>query len=93
MQEHLRAAELDRVRKSRLALESRLQALQARVEPEFLFRTLSHVRDLYDRDVVLGSPARASKMLDDLIAYLRAAMPHVRDTSSTVAQEVELPRA
>ena len=93
MQEHLRAAELDRVRKSRLALESRLQALQARVEPEFLFRTLSHVRDLYDRDVVLGSPARASKMLDDLIAYLRAAMPHVRDTSSTVAQEVELARA
>ena len=93
MQEHLRAAELDRARKARLALESRLQALQARVEPGFLFRTLSQVRDLYDRDVVLASVVRASKMLDDLIAYLRAAMPHMRDTSSTVAQEVDLARA
>ena len=93
MQEHLRAAELERVRKSRLALESRLQALQARVEPRFLFKTLSQVRDLYDRDIVLASVVRASKMLDDLIAYLRAAMPHMRDTSSTVAQEVELARA
>jgi LytS/YehU family sensor histidine kinase len=32
-------------------------------------------------------------MLDELIAYLRAAMPHMRDTSSTVAREVELARA
>ncbi|MGE5170097.1 MAG: sensor histidine kinase [Rudaea sp.] len=93
MQEYLRAAELDRVRKARLALESRLQALQARVEPGFLFRTLSQVRDLYDRDVVLASVIRASKMLDDLIAYLRAAMPHMRDTASTVEREIELARA
>jgi len=93
MQEYLRAAELDRVRKARLALESRLQVLQARVEPGFLFRTLSQVRELYDRDVVLASMVRASKMLDDLIAYLRAAMPLMRDTSSTVEQEVALARA
>ena len=32
-------------------------------------------------------------MLEDLIAYLRAAMPLMRDTSSTVAQEIELARA
>jgi sensor histidine kinase YesM len=93
MQQHLREAELERLRKSRLALESRLQALQARVEPAFLFTTLSQVRDLYDRDGVLSSLVRASKMLDDLIAYLRAAMPHMRDTSSTVAQEAALARA
>jgi hypothetical protein len=30
---HLHAAELDRIRRSKLALESRLQAMQARVEP------------------------------------------------------------
>ena len=30
---HLQAAELDRIRRAKLALESRLQALQARVEP------------------------------------------------------------
>ncbi len=87
-EEHLRAAELDRIRKSRLALESRLQAMQARVEPQFLFNTLAQVRELYDRNA-----APAAKMLDDLIAYLRAAMPHMRDTSSTIGQEIALARA
>jgi LytS/YehU family sensor histidine kinase len=42
---------------------------------------------------VPASVVRASKMLDDLIGYLRAAMPHMRDSSSTLAQEVELARA
>ena len=89
----LHDAELDRIRRSRRALESRLQAMQARVEPEFLFNTLDQVERLYDRDVVLASMVRASRMLDDLIAYLRAAMPQMRDTSSTVGQEIELARA
>jgi hypothetical protein len=84
----MRAAELDRIRRSKWALESRLQAMQARVEPQFLFNTLLHVERLYEIDVIL-----ASRTLDDLIAYLRAAMPLMRDTSSTVAQELELARA
>jgi hypothetical protein len=85
---HLHAAELDRIRRSKLALESRLQAMQARVEPQFLFNTLAQVERLYARDPVLGG-----RMLDDLIGYLRAAMPHMRDTSSTVVQEIDLARA
>jgi len=84
----LRAAELDRIGRSRIALESRLQAMQARVEPQFLFNTLAQVEQLFEVDRPL-----AARMLDDLIAYLRAAMPAMRDTSSTVAQEVELARA
>jgi hypothetical protein len=84
----LRAAELDRIRRSKLALESRLQAMQARVEPQFLFNTLLQIERLYEFDREL-----AARMLDDLIAYLRAAMPLMRDTSSTVAQEFELARA
>ena len=84
----LRAAELDRIDRSRIALESRLQAMQARVEPQFLFNTLAQVERLYRLDARL-----AAQMLDDLIAYLRAAMPLMRDTSSTVAQEIELARA
>ena len=84
----LRAAELDRIRRSKLALESRLQAMQARVEPQFLFNTLAQVERLYELD-----PALAAHMLDDLIAYLRAAMPLMRDTSSTLAQEIALARA
>jgi LytS/YehU family sensor histidine kinase len=86
--ERLQAAELDRIRRSKLALGSRLQAMQARVEPQFLFNTLAQVERLYELDAKL-----AARMLDDLIAYLRAAMPLMRDTSSTVAQEFELARA
>jgi len=84
---YLHSAELDRIRRSKLALESRLQAMQARIEPQFLFNTLAQVERLYELD-----PSLAGRMLDDLIAYLRAAMPMMRDTSSTVAQEVELAR-
>ena len=82
------AAEIDRARSAKRALESRLQAMQARVEPQFLFNTLAQVRDLYRTD-----PARGELMLDELIAYLRAAMPKMRDTSSTLGQELELVRA
>jgi hypothetical protein len=84
----LREAELEHLRKSKLALESRLQAMQARVEPQFLFNTLSQVERLYELDRSIGQ-----RMLDDLIVYLRAAMPLMRSTSSTVAQELELARA
>ena len=83
----LHAAELDRIHRSRISLESRLQAMQARVEPQFLFNTLAQVERLYE----LRSPL-AGTMLDDLIAYLRAAMPLMRDSSSTVGQEIELAR-
>jgi hypothetical protein len=80
-------AELARTHARRRTLEARLQAMQARVEPQFLFNTLAQVKRLYELDPVL-----AERMLDDLIGYLRAAMPHMRDTASTVAQEVELAR-
>jgi hypothetical protein len=86
--ERRREAELARARARRRTLESRLQAMQARVEPQFLFNTLAQVKQLYELDTPL-----AERMLDDLITYLRAAMPHMRDTASTVAQEVELARA
>jgi hypothetical protein len=84
----LRAAELGRASSRRRTLESRLQAMQARVEPQFLFNTLAQVRELYEQDVVV-----AGRMLDDLIAYLRAALPHLRDSSSTLGQEIALVQA
>jgi hypothetical protein len=84
----LQAAERDRIRRGRVALETRLQAMQARIEPRFLFNTLSQVERLFAIE-----PARAASMLEHLIAYLRAAMPQMRDTSSTVANEIDLVRA
>ena len=84
----LATAELERTRKAKHMLESRLAAMQARVEPRFLFNTLAQVQHLYQ-----ANPALGERMLDELIAYLRAAMPRMRDTSSTLLQEIELARA
>jgi len=84
----MHAAELERAHAAKRTLESRLQAMQARVEPQFLFNTLAQVRELYRANAVRGE-----RMLDELIAYLRAAMPRIRDTSSTVGQEIDLVRA
>jgi hypothetical protein len=81
----LHAAQLERAGEARRLLESQLQAMQARIEPQFLFDTLGRIGQLYVIDRTLGD-----RMLDDLIAYLRVAMPQMRDTSSTLARELEL---
>ena len=81
-------AEIARLESRRRTLESKLQAMQARVEPQFLFNTLAQVRQLYESDA-----SKAGRMLDDLIAYLRAALPHLRESSSTLGKEVALARA
>jgi hypothetical protein len=73
---------------SRQLMEARLQALQAQVEPHFLYNTLANVQALTEVD-----PPAANKMVGHLIEYLRAALPKMRETSSTVGQEVELARA
>jgi hypothetical protein len=87
-QTRLRAAEIDRAVAARRVAESRLQAMQARVEPAFLFNTIAQVKRLHEHD------ARRSKlMLDDLIAYLRVAMPQMRSTTSTLGQEIALAQA
>jgi Histidine kinase len=81
-------AEQARAQAQRRKLESQLQALQARVEPMFLFGSLERIRSLY-RTQASG----ASSMMEDLIVYLRAALPHLRESTSTVAQELTLVRA
>ncbi len=82
------AFELEKSELERRALDSRLRLLQAQVEPHFLFNTLANVREL----VVSGSP-QASAVLDNLIEYLRAAVPRLHDPLTTVGQEVKLVRA
>lgn len=83
----MHAAELQRIAAERRSIESDLQAMQARIEPQFLFNTLAQVKLLYVRDQAAGE-----RLLDALIAYLRAAMPRIRETS-TVGHELELVRA
>jgi hypothetical protein len=73
---------------SREALESRLAAMQAQVEPRFLFESLVDIERLYERD-----PDLASDILDRLIAYLRSALPRLRQEGSTIGAECELVEA
>jgi len=68
--------------------EARLQEVQARIDPQLLFGMLEAVRDLYERDA-----ARAERFLDELILFLRAALPRLRTASSSLLREVELARA
>lgn len=68
--------------------EARLQALQAQVEPHFLYNTLANVQALTEID-----PPAANQLVGHLIEYLRAALPKMRESRSTVGQEVERVRA
>ena len=82
------AFELERSEFERKALDARLRLLQAQVEPHFLFNTLANVQALVDA----GSP-HASRVLESLIAYLRAAVPRLHDPATTLRQELHLVRA
>ena len=82
------AFELERSELQRKALDARLSLMQAQVQPHFLFNTLANVRAL----VKSGSP-QAAPVLDSLIAYLRAAVPRLEETTTTLGQELELVRA
>lgn len=84
----LRAVQLDHAGMEKRLLESRLAAMQAQVEPGFLRQTLEGVERMYETDA-----RTADLMLRDLIVYLRAAIPRVRQPVSTVAQEIELAEA
>jgi LytS/YehU family sensor histidine kinase len=79
---------LERSELERKALDARFRLLQAQIEPHFLFNTLANVQTL----VASGSP-RANPVLKSLIAYLRAAVPRLRETATTLGQEIELVRA
>lgn len=69
----------------RQLVEAKFTTMQAQVEPHFLFNTLASVDHLIEVD-----PQRASQMQKNLIQYLRAAMPHMRETASTMGREAQL---
>ena len=84
----LHASQLARIDAHRNALEADLHVMQARVEPTFLFDALRDIAALYESDHRAGD-----HLLDQLIQYLRAALPDMRASGSTVAKEVKLLRA
>lgn len=82
------AFELERSELARQALDARMHLLTAQVQPHFLFNTLANVQAL----VETGSP-RAAPVLENLIAYLQAAVPRLDEGEATLSQEMELVRA
>lgn len=88
VRDQARVFERERGELQRQALDARLQLLQAQVSPHFLFNTLANVRELVD----MRSP-QASQVLDHLVAYLRAAIPRLDESTTTLGRELELVRA
>jgi hypothetical protein len=98
---HLRLSRIQEEAASRLAAaqtaqhharrrlaQARLQALQARIDPQLLFEMLDAVRRAYETD-----PSRAERLLDELATFLRAALPRLRSGSSSVLREALLAAA
>lgn len=67
----------------RQVVEARMAAMQAQVEPHFLFNTLASIDHLIETD-----PPRASRMQKNLIALLRASMPTMREASTGGVREL-----
>lgn len=69
----LAEAEVGRSEASRNLLASNLDAAHAQIEPALVIETLGAIEREYDDD-----PAAAEERLDELIALLRGAIPHLR---------------
>lgn len=83
------SAERERlIRLERELLGSQLKVLQAQIEPHFLYNSLANVQELVRRDATA-----ADAMLGHLIDYLRAAVPAMREGTSTLRRELQLARA
>jgi sensor histidine kinase YesM len=78
--ERLRAERVERE-----ATHAQLRALQAQIEPHFLFNTLANVASLIDAD-----PGLSKRMLERFIRFLRASLDATRGETTTLGAEREL---
>ena len=69
-------------------VESELHAMQARLDPALLFDSLAAIDEGYARGVDCGQ-----QRLDEMIRFLRAALPSDSAGTSTVAREREIVEA
>jgi sensor histidine kinase YesM len=74
-----------RERIERESLSANLRALQAQIEPHFLFNTLANVSSLIDSD-----REEAKRMLEAFIRFLRASLAATREATTTLGDEAQL---
>ncbi len=84
----LAESELKQSQQEKLLAESELALLQARIEPHFLFNTLSNITQL-----VRSNPDLAVSALEHLTTLLRRALAHSRASTGTLGQEIDFSRA
>ena len=76
----LRTAELGRATSQQHLAEARFASLQARIDPDYIFQTLTRLERLYEAD-----PAAADRLLDELIAFLRNALADMHASATSAA--------
>jgi hypothetical protein len=86
-QQRLAAATADQQGARQELIESELLALQAQVEPHFLFNTLAHIRWHFRHD-----PLHASSMLERLVQFARELLPAARGAAVPMRVELGLVR-
>jgi sensor histidine kinase YesM len=78
----LRAAELNREILQQGLADARLAALQARIDPEYLFQTLTKLEQLYEAD-----PSAADRLIEELIAFLRGALADIQVSRASATSD------
>src|SRR5262249_28768810 len=84
----LQATRLAKLSLDRQTTEARLQALQAQIEPHFLFNTLANIRMLHD-----AVWTHAESVFRDLGKSRETAIPQIRDPGWTLGREIRLVEA
>ena len=81
-------SQVARVESERRASASRLHALNAQIEPHFLFNCLASVKRLYERD-----PGGGRTMLRNLLAYVKTATARAGTPESRLGDEIAVAKA
>lgn len=81
-------AEATMAKQAQAVTVAELKALQAQVEPHFLFNTLANIHSLIATD-----PKHASILLEKLSDFLRTTLDYSRKESTTLGEEIEFSRA
>ncbi|CAG2128157.1 sensor histidine kinase [Cupriavidus plantarum] len=79
---------LQREESEKQLVRAQLMALQAQIEPHFLFNSLANLDGLIATD-----PRAARQLLQRLIGFLRTSLKHTRAEQCTLRQEFELLRS
>lgn len=70
---------------SRQLAESKLKLLQLQIEPHFLFNTLGSAQQLAEKKA-----PEAARLIADLVRFLRATIPSMKEETATLGDEATL---